>query len=197
MFPYEEGNDSVPVYCGCYGEGEMWTVNQKRFDGSVDFNRNWTDYKNGFGDACGEYWLGNEGIHQLTTKKKFKLMIVMTGWNHFTKWALYDAFSLADEANGYRLKLGSYFGNTGDSMAVHNNSKFSAKNRDDDANPTIFNHAVRYSGAWWYGDGLQSNLNGLYYNSSKNPDHDGIIWSSAFGNDSLKETTMMIKQSDD
>ena len=196
MFPYGEGNDSVPVYCKCYGEGEMWTVIQKRFNGSVDFNRNWTDYKNGFGDACGEYWLGNEALHQLTSNRTFKLRIIMESYHNFTKYAIYDTFSLANEVNGYRLNLGTYSGNAGDSMAFHNNSKFSTGDRDNDANPTIFNHAVHYSGPWWYSDGLVSNLNGLYYNSSENPAHDGIIWSSFSGNDSLKETTIMMKQMD-
>ena len=169
----------------------MWTVIQKRFDGSVNFDRNWTDYKNGFGDSCGEYWLGNEVLHQLTTKEIFKLKITMTHWNSFTKFADYDSFSLADEADGYRLSLGSYYGNAGNSMLIHNGYPFSTGDKDNDANVNM-SHAVRYSGAWWYSDGLQSNLNGLYYPSPGNPDHDGIIWLTSFGYDSLQEVTIMM-----
>ena len=30
----------------------------RRFDGSLDFARNWTEYVQGFGDKNGEFWLG-------------------------------------------------------------------------------------------------------------------------------------------
>jgi len=48
-----------------------WTVIQRRLDGSVDFYRNWTDYRRGFGQPEGEFWLGNERIHQLTDQGKY------------------------------------------------------------------------------------------------------------------------------
>lgn len=45
-----------------------WTVIQRRQDGSEEFYRNWEDYKHGFGALSGEFWMGNDKIHELTNQ---------------------------------------------------------------------------------------------------------------------------------
>jgi len=30
------------------------------------FNRTWNSYREGFGDALGNYWIGNKHLHQMT-----------------------------------------------------------------------------------------------------------------------------------
>jgi hypothetical protein len=44
-------------------------VIQNRYEGAVNFYRDWMDYKFGFGNIGGEFWLGLEKIHLLTNDK--------------------------------------------------------------------------------------------------------------------------------
>ena len=46
-----------------------WIIMMQRFDGTLDFNRGWIDYRNGFGDiGRGEFWLGNEKVRAIISQ---------------------------------------------------------------------------------------------------------------------------------
>ena len=46
--------------------GGGWTVIQRRKSGLTSFNRDWKQYKKGFGTIRGDFWLGNDNIFRLT-----------------------------------------------------------------------------------------------------------------------------------
>ena len=64
-----------------------------------NFTREWDDYKHGFGDLNGEFWFGNEFIHQLTKNKGDKgmrLRVELESHYGQSAWAEYDTFRLID-----------------------------------------------------------------------------------------------------
>src|SRR5258705_937728 len=64
-FVFNENYRSLQVYCDVDTDGGGWTVFQRRADITphVDFYRGWDDYKAGFGDLNGEFWLGESRIY--------------------------------------------------------------------------------------------------------------------------------------
>ena len=83
---------------------------QKREDGSVDFFLSWKDYKRGFGDLTGEFWLGNDKIHRLTSDGNQELRVDLEDFEGNTAYAEYDKFGVLSENDKYKLILGSYSG---------------------------------------------------------------------------------------
>jgi hypothetical protein len=100
----------IQVYCDMVTSGGGWTVIQKRIDGSVNFYRDWADYKRGFGNKLGEYWLGLDNIHMMTSQRKYRLRVDMEDFEGNTRYAEYDSFDVADESDNYRLTVGLYSG---------------------------------------------------------------------------------------
>ena len=89
--------------------GGGWTVVQKRLDGSVLFDRGWSDYKNGFGNLDGEFWLGLEKIHHLI-KSPSKLRVDLEDFDGKTSYAEYELIVVATESKKYQLSVGKYSG---------------------------------------------------------------------------------------
>ena len=67
--------------CDAVTDGGGWLVVQRRQDGSVDFNRGWVDYEEGFGSLTGEFWYGLRPLHCLTNQGQWQLRIDFTFTN--------------------------------------------------------------------------------------------------------------------
>ena len=136
----------------------------KRFNGFVGFYRDWDEYKNGFGDVRGEYWLGNEKIHQLTEIPSQLRVEINTTYSG-NKYAKYSNFTITNEATNYTLFVDFYSGSATDQLDYHNGMAFTTKDRENDKY-TSGNCAIGYRGAWWYNSCERSNLNGNYGDGS-------------------------------
>ncbi|XP_069117053.1 ficolin-3-like [Argopecten irradians] len=175
-------------------EGGPWIVIQRRTSGDVGFNRNWADYKNGFGDLSGNFWLGNEKIWLLTLNPRV-LRVELESWDGTNGYAQYTTFQVASEAENYRLNVQGKSGNITDSLSYHNGYGFTTSDRDHDSQE--YNCAVVYEGAWWHHDCLNSNLNGPYKTYTGQTDVRSMLWNYFPSNDigiPLKTSRMMVRE---
>ncbi|EDO44555.1 predicted protein, partial [Nematostella vectensis] len=185
----------LDVFCDLATSGGGWTVIQRRMDGSVDFYRGWDDYKRGFGNKEGEFWLGLDNIHAMTSQRRYRVRFDLEDFEGGTRYAEYDEFRVSDEAAKYQLvSIGTYSGTAGDSLSYHKGYSFSTRDRDNDVHDDKSCAKLR-EGAWWFKNCLNSHLNGLYYYSSVSSWHGkGIIWHQWHGfYYSLKKSEIKIR----
>ncbi|XP_007117596.1 angiopoietin-related protein 1 isoform X2 [Physeter macrocephalus] len=197
MIKPENSNGPMQLWCENSLDPGGWTVIQKRTDGSVNFFRNWENYKKGFGNIDGEYWLGLQNIYMLSNQDNYKLLIELEDWSDKKVYAEYSSFRLEPESEFYRLRLGTYQGNAGDSMMWHNGKQFTTLDRDKDM--YAGNCAHFHKGGWWYNACAHSNLNGVWYRGGhyRSKYQDGIFWAEYRGGSySLRAAQMMIKPID-
>lgn len=185
------GRREIDVFCDFSTPGGGWLVFQRRKDGTVNFERTWSEYESGFGEPSGEFWLGNQMLHLLTSSRKYKLRIELEDFEGQKRFAEYTTFFVASAADYYRLTVDGYSGDAGDSLSTHSGKKFSTKDVDNDQ--SLENCALRFRGAWWYGNCLTSDLNGAYLAGPHKTYADGIVWNAWHGfYYSLKTTEMKI-----
>ena len=122
------------VRCDQLTAGGGWLVSQNRYDGSVNFNRSWSEYVNGFGSPTAEQWLGLKHFKSVLDLPvlEFDLRIEVVSYfetptsidnrllnlNGTNKIAWYHGFRLT--GSEYRLIVSSYDelqSNAGDALA--------------------------------------------------------------------------------
>jgi len=132
-------------------------------DGSGSMKRSWAEYKVGFGDASGNYWLGNDLLSQLTVNNRYKLRFDLqqrdTGnWYY----AEYSWFKVLSEADNYTLQVDGFSGNVSyDAFGQHHNGEqFSTIDRDHDRELSGNCAAWHEGGFWWRNCRVWCGVNG-------------------------------------
>ncbi|XP_068172037.1 fibroleukin isoform X2 [Antennarius striatus] len=171
---------ALEAKCDMETVGGGWTVIQIRQDGSLDFNRTWQEYQEGFGSLLGEHWLGNAALFSLTSTGQHQLRIELEDWYQQKRHATYNNFKVASDAQRYRLTAREYSGNAGNALSYskrynHDGRSFSTADRDHDRYATG-NCGQYYGAGWWFDSCLAANLNGRYYRGRYSGVTNGIYW---------------------
>ena len=185
------------VFCEFIND-TAYTVIQRRQDGQTDFNRQWVEYKYGFGNLYGEHWLGNEVVHLMSSQRNYILRIDLWDWEGGKSYAEYSVFSLDNEEKKYALTVSGYVGDAGDSLSYHNGMKFSTEDSDNDVN--IRSCSADNKSGWWFESCFLANLNGVYrkgwYSHAQSSSSDGIVWYTLKNSESysLKKVEMKMRR---
>ncbi|XP_062120875.1 angiopoietin-related protein 7 [Drosophila sulfurigaster albostrigata] len=181
------------VLCDAKIAGPGWIVVLKRFDGSINFFRNWKQYQQGFGDLSSEFFIGLEKLHAITYAKNHELYVHLEDFEGNTRFARYDQFVIGNENSYYKLEmLGKYTGDAGDALRYNQNMRFYTFDKDIESQC-----AQNRTNAGWFDYCTQNqNLFGIYLEGyvKKIFKYKGIRWDDWHGEDySLKSVQMMIR----
>ncbi|EDW49865.1 GM19744 [Drosophila sechellia] len=159
--PFASAFEDIP------SAGRGWMVIQRRIDGSFDDVIS-SKLKPGCGDLGGEFWLGLEKLHKMTTNRRMELYIQLVDFDDVSAYARYDHFVIGGAKENYKLLcIGKYSGNAGDAFSSHINQPF------DDFN--LFRSMTYHPSKWW--GTMNCNLNGIYQKSKVELlTPDGIWW---------------------
>ncbi|XP_060666099.1 angiopoietin-related protein 3-like [Drosophila nasuta] len=167
-----------PFQVLCDGDG--WMIIQRRFNGSQDFDKSWEEYVNGFGDLNGEFFMGLEKQHLVTSLKKHDMHFKLTSIRGVSM-GKYDNFRIGNAASHYTLQsIGKFYAiQVENNLERHVNQKFTTYDRNNIPNG-YKNCAANGMGGWWYPEYCgDSNLNAPLGKDS------GIVWFWTGGTSSI------------
>ncbi|XP_021375241.1 SCO-spondin-like [Mizuhopecten yessoensis] len=150
------GHKPLDVVCDMT-DGGGWTVLQHRLYGSVSFNRSWTDYVTGFGDLRGDFWLGLDNIHILTSRGVHVIIDMTTKAGELVRYS-YDHFQVKNESTSYELSVSgdtSVNCTDGERLLYNNGYRFATPDRPDAHNCSI------HGSGWWFSYCSYFNINGI------------------------------------
>ncbi|KAK4322012.1 hypothetical protein Pmani_007214 [Petrolisthes manimaculis] len=143
--------EKIRVWCDMETDGGGWTVflSRQQQNPQLDFNRTWSEYKEGFGNPYGEYWLGNDNLHFITYGRSYTLREDFYSLSYGLSYDTWQSFKVNDENNRYHLSL------SGDAAGTHYTGFSSQSGRyfttfDQDNDYASDNSAVKHGGGWWY-----------------------------------------------
>ena len=147
------------AYCDMSTDNGGWTVIQRnKKDSLVSFNKNWTEYEEGFGDLNKEFWYGLAAISCLTQRGQWEMRVDYQLNNKSWSYLHYNQFSVGSTSQEYPLTVGGFTGVGTDRFVYYNGMKFSTADNDNDQ-WSGGNCAASEKNGWWYKSCGTNNIN--------------------------------------
>lgn len=154
--------ESVNVYCNLRESTRNWNLGaqftklrgwlavQRRNNGTLNFDRSWTDYQKGFGDLDGDFWLGNEVLFRLINSSQSRVLVFIRyyakSYSYYYRFFMRD-IKMKNATEGYQLLYsGSSYTTVIGNMGPKSRSHFATNDNTtfhDERCPPV-------NGGWWY-----------------------------------------------
>ena len=127
------------------------------------FNRNWINYKEGFGDLNTEFWYGLATINCLMQRGQWEMRVDYQKNDKTWSYLHYNQFSVGSASEEYPLTVGGFTGVGMDlfiprsTNEILNQTKFSTAVNDNDKNSG--NCGIQYKNGWWHNRCAYVNIN--------------------------------------
>ena len=153
---------TTDVYCDMNTDNGGWIVIQRNRKGSrLNFNKNWRDYEDGFGDPNGDFWAGLKLMYILTHTGQWEMRVDYQKLDKTWSYLHYKQFSVGGASQKFPLIVGWFAGTGTDWFASSrplNGMKFSTPDNDNDGSSS-FHCAANYRSGWWHNNCFHANLN--------------------------------------
>uniref|UniRef100_A0A0K8U109 Tenascin-N n=2 Tax=Bactrocera latifrons TaxID=174628 RepID=A0A0K8U109_BACLA len=129
---------------------ETWLLIQRRINDKLSFNRNWQEYKNGFGDLTGSFFIGLERLHKLLLGTNSLLWIQLGTATNDSPYRIYTNFLIANETEQYRL-VSLDIENLRDDLVNAKDWRFQTFDAGNECAKTM-------QSGWWYNETKEQNV---------------------------------------
>ena len=197
IYPGTADLPQLQVSCDQETDGGGWIIYQRRLDGSVNFTRNWDDYKSGFGIVGNdktEMWLGNENVYQLLQaygSTECELWYEAHSFDGDVCSAKCYHFQMSDEAKGYKLNWTTVDESVKDlsyDLNYERNTRFTTFDKISGRSRCV----DEKKGGWWYRSCGYIFFNGVYI-PTKQRNMNSIYWERCKDQSTLQKSCMMFR----
>ncbi|XP_023031486.1 ficolin-1-like [Drosophila willistoni] len=102
---------TFPVSCEADIAGPGWIVVARRTNDERNFYLKWQQYKQGFGNLSGDFFIGLDKLHAITATQNHELYIRLENFDGQIRYARYDQFYIENENMQYQLsKINGFSG---------------------------------------------------------------------------------------